>query len=173
MDRMFRAVPAIFIFLLLALLVYGVIVQTVDGQSKPPTDEKNQEAEVRWMINHGPPAGIQGEVDVSIDGFKPINMYQENRSGQIVKVILGTRQDRPSEYVFLIVGSSEDGTEQNQLTVHNLPESFGSNLRIVGVGRGEDFFLQNDEGNEIVYHVDWSSDENKVSLLKICNKRCG
>ncbi|ALS30177.1 hypothetical protein IJ21_48160 [Paenibacillus sp. 32O-W] len=172
MHRMSKAVPGI-LMTLFTMLICGTIVQAAVSQPLPPVDKKTPEAPVKTIINHGTPTGILAEADESIDGINPINMYQDIRSGQTVKVILGTLKDKPSEYVFAIVGSGNDDSEQSQPIIRNLPNTMGSNLRIIGVGRGEKFFLQNNEGNEMVYHIDWSSEEYKVSLLKSCSKRCG
>ncbi|CAH0122367.1 MULTISPECIES: hypothetical protein [unclassified Paenibacillus] len=174
MHRINKIIPGI-VMTLFTVLICGTIVQAaVNKESHLPSDEwKVPEARVQQIFNQGPATGIIDIINVTLNDIDPINMYQEVGSDRITKVVLGTSKENSSEYVFAIISSNKEDKEPSEAIVHVLPHTVGSNLRIVGVGSGKDFFLQNQEGNEMVYRIDWNSKEYPVSFLKSCAKRCG
>jgi hypothetical protein len=165
----------IFLMLVSTTVLCATIVDASVKKGKPETANNLPPVEVSYevVINQGPPKGILHTVDVTLDDITPINMYQDVRDGSLIKVVLGTLKEKPTQYVLSIISKSENGSNSFERITHSLPNNMGSSVRIIGVGTGEDFFLQNEEGNEFVYRVEWSSKNKDVSLLKSCTRRCG
>lgn len=164
------------LMVLFTVFIWGSIVNAMIGESDTNhseiVDTNMHENNVEVIIEHGPFDGLQRKAGIKLENINTINMYQEKKAGGLVKVILGTLREQPEQYVLAIVFSDEDGTEQSEPILRHLSKGMGENVRIVGVGRGERFFLQNENGNEFLYYIDWNSENYDVTFLKSCKSRC-
>lgn len=144
--------------MLFAFVVCSSIVQAVVMPEKTEPAHNQELIKIPYKVyNDGPESALIKNVTESIDNVNPITMNQEILENKIYKVILGTLESDPSQYIFAVYNSQLDGSDKSETIIYHLPENMGK-VDMIGAGGGNRIFLQN-QAYEYVFELDLYSNE--------------